>query len=41
MDSLEKIVKWAISHGFSTGHASNMDDLLEELSWQIKELRDN
>ena len=36
---LEQLVKWAIEMGFSTGHADTVEELLEELTWQIEELR--
>ena len=36
---LQKLCEWAIKMGFSTGHADTVDDLLEELTWQIEELR--
>jgi len=33
------LVMWVIEQGFATGHAETQEDLLEELSWQIKEIR--
>lgn len=36
----EQLAAWVISMGFSTGHADTVEELLEELEWQIKELRD-
>jgi hypothetical protein len=36
---LKKVIRFALANGFSTGHAKTLDDLLEELTWQIKELR--
>ena len=39
-NDLEKVVKWALGLGFSTGHADNLDMLLEEIGWQVKELRE-
>jgi hypothetical protein len=36
----EKLANWMIDHGFATGHGDNMEDLLKELSWQVKELKD-
>jgi hypothetical protein len=36
----EKLAIWMIDHEFTTGHGDNMDDLLKELTWQVKELRD-
>ena len=38
---LEKIVQWALNQGFSTGHADNIDSLLDEISLDIAELRRN
>lgn len=35
----EQLVAWMIEHHFSTGHGDTLDDLLKELSWQIRELR--
>lgn len=37
----EELSTWMISAGFSTGHGDTMDDLLEELEWQIEEIRGN
>jgi len=36
MTDLEKVVQFAIKHGFSTGHADNVDDLLSELTDQLE-----
>ena len=36
---LGELVHWAIANGFSTGHAGTLVDLMDELEWQIKELR--
>jgi len=38
-NNLELIVKWAISMGLSTGHADDIEMLLDELTWQIEGLR--
>ena len=35
----EKLAAWMIKHEFSTGHGDTQEDLLKELSWQVKELR--
>lgn len=35
----ERLVMWAISLGFATGHADTEQDLLDEVGAQIKELR--
>ncbi len=34
----EAIAKWMIAHGFSTGHGDSVEDLLKELS---RDIRDN
>jgi hypothetical protein len=34
-----KLADWMIENGLATGHGDSIDDLLRELSWQIKELR--
>ena len=36
-ENLEKLIEWARDHNFSTGHADTQEELLGELSWQIKE----
>jgi hypothetical protein len=35
----EKLAAWMLKQGFATGHGDTQEDLLKELSWQIKELR--
>lgn len=35
----EKLAAWMLAHGFATGHGDTLDDLLTELSWQVKELK--
>lgn len=35
----EKLAKWMIANSFATGHGDSFDDLLRELSWQVKEFR--
>jgi hypothetical protein len=35
----EKLAAWMLKNGFATGHGDTQEDLLKELSWQIKELR--
>lgn len=37
---MEKLASWMLEHGFATGHGDDMDDLLKELTWQVKEMRD-
>jgi hypothetical protein len=36
----ERLAIWMIDHGFATGHGDTLDDLLHELEWQVKELKD-
>jgi hypothetical protein len=38
--SRELVASWMINNGFATGHGDTLDDLLHELEWQVKELRD-
>ena len=35
----EALARWMLENGFATGHGDNLFDLLEELSWQVAELR--
>lgn len=35
-----KLAAWMINNGFATGHGDTYDDLLEELTTQVQELRD-
>jgi hypothetical protein len=37
--SREIVAAWMIKHGFATGHGDTLTDLLEELSWQVAEIR--
>ena len=37
---LEKLADWMSQNGFATGHGDCLDDLLKELTWQVKEIRD-
>lgn len=36
-DDKEVFAEWMIKHGYATGHGDTMEDLLEELEWQIVE----
>lgn len=36
-DDKEILAQWMIRHGYATGHGDTMEDLLEELEWQIAE----
>ena len=33
----EKVARWMMERGYATGHADSMEDLLQELEWQIAE----
>ena len=33
----ERVARWMIQHGYATGHGDSIEDLLEELEWQILE----
>lgn len=35
----EKLASWMIMNGFATGHGDTLDDLLFELTWQVREIR--
>ena len=39
-DDHNELAEWMIKLGFATGHGDFTADLLIELEWQIKELRD-
>jgi len=32
-----KLAQWMIQHGYATGHGDTVEDLLQELDWQIVE----
>ncbi len=34
----EKVASWMMSKAFSTGHGDTIEDLLNELDWQINEI---
>jgi hypothetical protein len=36
----DALAKWMIEHSFATGHGETIADLLEELSWQVRKLRE-
>lgn len=40
MTEKERLISWMIINGFATGHGDTFEDLLKELTWQVKELRD-
>ena len=33
----EKVAEWMMARGYSTGHGDSIEELLEELDWQITE----
>jgi len=33
----EKVAAWMIARGYATGHGDSVEDLLQELDWQIRE----
>ena len=33
----EKLAQWMIEKGYATGHGDTIEDLLQELEWQIAE----
>ena len=37
MSDKEKLAQWMTKKDYSTGHADSMEDLLQELDWQIAE----
>lgn len=37
MSEREKVAAWMIERGYATGHGDTIEDLLQELEWQIAE----
>ena len=37
MSDKEKLAQWMIKKGLATGHGDTIEDLLQELEWQIAE----
>jgi hypothetical protein len=37
---MEKLAAWMLANSFATGHGDTMEDLLAELDWQVRELRE-
>lgn len=37
MSDKEKLAQWMIQRGYATGHGDSIEDLLQELEWQIAE----
>lgn len=36
----ERLAAWMMEHSLATGHGDTFEDLLGELSWQVKELQE-
>ena len=34
---INKLADWMMANGYATGHGETMEDLLDELKWQIEE----
>ena len=37
MSDKEKLAQWMIQRGYATGHGDSVEELLQELDWQIAE----
>ena len=37
MSDKEKLAQWMMAKGYATGHGDSVEDLLQELDWQIAE----
>ena len=37
---LERLAQWMIANSFATGHGDTFEELLSELEWQVREIRD-
>ena len=33
----EKVAQWMLQRGYATGHGNTIEDLLQELDWQVQE----
>ena len=33
----EKVAQWMMARGYATGHGDSIEDLLQELDWQVQE----
>ena len=40
-DEREKVAKWMVGQGYATGHGDTIEDLLQELEWQVAERERN
>lgn len=36
-EDINKVADWMMANGYATGHGETMEDLLDELKWQIEE----
>ena len=36
-DEREKVAAWVMQRGYATGHGDTIEDLLQELDWQVTE----
>ena len=36
-DEREKVAAWVMQRGYATGHGDTIEDLLQELDWQVAE----
>jgi 2-oxo-4-hydroxy-4-carboxy--5-ureidoimidazoline (OHCU) decarboxylase len=36
-ETREKIAQWMVERSYATGHGDSIEDLLEELQWQVAE----
>ena len=37
MSDKEKLAQWMMQQSYATGHGDTIEDLLQELDWQIRE----
>lgn len=37
VSDLERIALWMIGKGYATGHGDTVEDMLNEIEWQVKE----
>lgn len=35
----KQLAQWMLNNSFATGHGDTVEDLLQELTWQVAELR--
>lgn len=39
-EARESVAQWMIAQGFATGHGDTIKDLLGEITWQVREIRE-